>query len=58
MFQVHLQGSDETTEALSYRIRSENLDPDLERCKPSRVYKEVMVEGAIENGLPEEYVER
>lgn len=31
------------------------MDQDVVNCKPSKVYKDVIVEGAKENGLPEDY---
>ena len=45
---------------LSYRLRDERMLPpeEVERCRPSKVYKAVIVSGAKENGLPEEYVDR
>ena len=32
--------------------------PEGSDCRPSTVYKRVIVHGAIENGLPEQYIKK
>ena len=52
-----LQG-DKVIEAVSYKVMDHNLTEPEDRCAPSKVYKNVMVNGALENGLPGHYVDK
>ena len=55
MFQV--QWNDTMIEAYTYQIVKEKLDPNMSQCKPSTVYKNVIIQGACENQLPEVYIQ-
>ena len=50
--------SNMTMEVFTYMGREERMVPRDEECLPSEAYKNVIVEGAVEHGLPIEYVER
>ena len=48
-----------TREAITYQVTDEHLTPEgEEENRPSGVYKKVMVEGAREQKLPQDYVEK
>ena len=57
---VNVKPKDSANEiqVFSYQVRTEKLDLDMDRCKPSKVYKNVIIEGAIENGIESNYVEK
>ena len=50
--------SNKTYEVFTYQVREEKMRPLSEDCRPSKVYKGVIVEGALEHGLPVEYIEK
>ncbi len=45
-------------QAITYQVTDEHLTPESGENKPSGIYKEVMVAGAKEHGLPEEYIKK
>ena len=47
-----------TYEVFTYQVREEKMRPLTEDCRPSKVYKGVIVEGALEHGLPIEYIDK
>ena len=42
--------------AYTYQLLKERYLPEGSDCRPSAVYKRVIIEGAKENGLPENYI--
>ena len=50
--------TNEVYEVFTYQVREEKMRPPSEDCRPSKVYKEVIVEGALEHALPTEYVKK
>lgn len=48
----------ETIGGLTYKCRTYQLEKQMDGDdRPSKVYKSVIVKGAIENGLPNDYIE-
>ena len=45
-------------EVFTNQVRQEKMQSLSEDCRPSKVYKEVIVEGALEHALPTEYVKK
>ncbi len=56
--EVKLKDGGEEYEAFTYQIRPEKLTPLCGDCRPSRMYKDVMVEGAKEHDLPGEWIQK
>ena len=50
--------TNKTYEVFTYQVREEKMRPLSEDCRPSKVYKGVIVEGAHEHGLPMEYIDK
>ena len=50
--------TDKPYEVFTYQVREEKMRPLSEDCRPSKVYKGVIVEGALEHDLPVEYIEK
>ena len=50
--------SDSLETAYTYQLLEERYLPKGSDLRPSTVYKRVIVRGAIENGLPEHYIQR
>ena len=46
------------SKAYTYQLLRERYLPEGSDCRPSTVYKRVIVHGAIENGLPEHYIKK
>ena len=44
--------------AYTYQLLEERYLPEGSDCRPSTVYKRVIVKGATENGLPAEYIKK
>lgn len=53
-----MKDSEDWLDVLTYQVTDDKLDHDLGKCRPSAVYKKVIVDGAVENGLPEDYIQR
>lgn len=58
---VSVEGKDQEVRCLTYVQKQHEsdprFDPDSSRNLPSLAYKKVMLKGAIENGLPADYLE-
>lgn len=54
---VHSKDGSEELHPYTYRVCDEMMIPKTDDCRPSKVYKNIMIEGAKENGLPNEYVQ-
>ena len=48
--------NDSLVKAYTYQLLKERYLPEGSDCRPSNVYKRVIIEGAKENGLPEHYI--
>ena len=46
------------TKAYTYQLFEERYLPEGSDCRPSTVYKRVIVQGARENGLPADYIKK
>ena len=50
--------TNEAHEVYTYQVREEKKRPLSEDCRPSKVYKGVIVQGALEHSLPTEYIDK
>ncbi len=53
--EVEVQAADGTVRAYTYVAEDDHIDPDL---RPYGWYRDIVVAGAREHGLPEDYVDR
>jgi len=53
-----LDGSDQHVDCITYQVTKEWLETEDETARPSKVYKRVMLKGAREHNLPEDYIKR
>jgi len=54
--QVQPVGSNETIDCVSYQLLPERFLSTGSKARPSFVYKDVIIRGAIENNMPDEYI--
>ena len=50
--------SESHAKAYTYQLLEERYLPEGSDCRPSAVYKRVIVQGAIENKLPADYIKK
>ena len=58
LLQVQMKDTNDTTEVWTYRLNDDKMVPETEDCRPSPIYKKVILRGAVENKLPEDYIEK
>ena len=50
--------TNEAHEVYTYQVREEKMRSLFGDCRPSKVYKGVIVQGALEHALPIEYIDK